>query len=459
MKVLKFLRYFICCSLALVLGSIGENCYASDLAASNVQAADAPGSFEIPGWLSLHIQGTATDQAHPSFHSTIPDAPQSMKSRVQSAETVDATLFMGIRAGNFEFYANPEMDQGFGLSNTFGVAGFPSGEAYKVGQHTPYFQLPRLFGRTTIDRGGERHNMDDAANQVATAHDANNVTLTFGKFSAVDIFDTNAYAHDPRADFFNWAIIDMGAFDYAANAWGYSYGGAVEWNQDWWTLRGGIFDLSRQPNDKYLVRGFDRYQAITEAEERHSIHGMPGKFRILFFLSAAPMGTYADALALAQQTANTPSTALVRRYQMRPGGGVNLEQQMTPDLGTFLRAGMNDGTKETYEFTEINRSVSGGLSLKGSNWDRPDDTIGLAGAVNGISKEARAYLAAGGQGILIGDGQLPSYSAEKIIEAYYKLAIVPSVAMTADYQRAINPAYDAGRGPINFYGLRLHAEY
>ncbi|MGB9154148.1 MAG: carbohydrate porin [Alphaproteobacteria bacterium] len=421
--------------------------------------ADDDAAETTPGWYSLHIQGTSTTQGHPSFHSGIPDGSESMGSPAETATTNDITLFAGVRLGGLEIYADPEMDQGFGLSKTFGVAGYTSGEAYKVGAYDPYFQLPRLFGRTIVGLGGETQTVEDGPNQLAGSHDADNVTLTFGKFSVVDIFDNNSYAHDPRADFMNWSIIDMGAFDYAASSWGYTYGGTAEWNQSWWTLRGGLFDLSRIPNDKYLVRGFGEYQTVFEAEERHQLFDNPGKVKALFFMNSANMGSYEDALTLASQTGTIPNTALVRHWQTRPGGGINIEQQIMPDLGAFLRASMNDGTKEAYEFSEINQSLSGGLSLKGNRWKREDDTVGLGGSVNAISSEARQYLAAGGQGILIGDGQLPSYAGEQIIEAYYKATLMPGIATTADYQRVINPAYDAARGPIDFFAVRLHIEY
>ena len=424
------------------------------------QADEAPAdSSAQDAWYSLHFQGTFTDQGHPSFPSTIPSGANSMKAHGQSDETADMTLFMGMKLAGLEIYADPEMDQGYGLSNTTGVAGFTNGEGAKVGEHDPYFRLPRLFGRYVYGLGGETQNVADGQNQVAGTQDADNVTLTFGKFSVVDIFDNNDYAHDPRADFLNWSIIDMGAFDYAADAWGYTYGGSAEWTQSWWTLRAGLFDMSRLPNDKYLVRGLGQYQTVEEAEERHEIMGQPGKVKALFFLSAADMGSYDDAIALAQQTGGVPNTADVRHWQTRPGGGVNVQQQIMPDIGAFLRASVNDGTKEAYEFTEINRSLSGGLSVKGTRWDRPDDTVGVGGALNAISSEARSYFAAGGQGILIGDGQLPSYAGEHIIEAYYKFALFDWANLTADYQHVVNPAYDAVRGPIDFFAARAHVEF
>ena len=415
-------------------------------------------SADVPTWYSLHIQGTTTTQTHPSFASSIPVGPQSLKSHSQTATTDDATLFAGVRIGDLELYANQEMDQGFGLSNTLGVAGYTSGEAYKIGMRDPYFRMQRMFGRYVINLGGKSQSVEDSPNQMAGSHDANNLTITAGKFSVVDIFDNNSYAHDPRADFLNWSLIDMGAFDYAADSWGYTYGGAAEWTQDRWTLRGGFFDMSRQPNDKYLVRGFGQSQAVVEAEERHTIADHPGKVKVLFFASSANMGAYADAVALASQTSAIPSTAYVRHHQVRLGGGINIEQELISDLGAFLRVSMNDGTKEAFEFTEINQSLSGGLSLKGERWKRPDDVVGLGGAVNAISKEAQNYLTSGGQGILIGDGNL-NYAPEEILETYYSAKIAKPLTATLDYQFINNPAYNQDRGPVHVFGVRAHIEF
>lgn len=412
-----------------------------------------------PDWYSLHIQGTYTSMGHGSFHSQRADGAQSMMSKAQMDETADVTLFAGVRLGEVELYFNPEMDQGFGPSNTVGMAGYVSGEAYKVGQYDPYYRTPRLFGRYVYGLGGETQTVEDGPNQLAGNRDADAITVTIGKFGIPDIFDTNIYAHDPRSDFLNWAVAESGAFDYAAEAWGYSYGGAVEWTQDWWTVRAGFFNMSRWPNSKRLQTNFRNNQSILEAEERHDLMGQPGKIKLLAFVTNAKMGSYADAIAAGVSTGQTPTTASVRRYQLRPGGGINLEQQLTPSLGAFLKASMNDGQYEAYDFTEINQSLTTGVSLKGTDWGREDDTIGLAGLINGISSDAQRYLALGGLGILIGDGSLPRYGSEKIIEAYYKATLRHALAITADYQHVENPAYNATRGPVDFWGLRMHAEY
>ena len=164
------------------------------------------------------------------------------------------------------------------------------------------------------------------------------------------------------------------------------------------------------------------------------------------------------ALALAALTHAAPSTALVRHYRTRPGGVVNVEQALTDDLGFFLRASMNDSSQEAYEFTDVNRSLAMGLSLKGAGWDRKDDTVGLAFETSQIGQDARAYFAAGGLGVMIGDGQLPHYADERQIEAYYKAAVIKDIDITLDYQFIANPAYNADRGPVSVFGIRLHGE-
>src|SRR5262249_464245 len=204
---------------------------------------------------AVHAQTTFVEQYAPPFHAPYA-GPNSLSHNI-GRETWDATLFLGMPfSDGAEMVINSEIDQGFGLSNTTGVAGFPSGEAYKVGASYPYFRVPRAYVRQTLDLGGESQKVDADINQFAATHTANQVIVTVGKFGAPDIFDTNKYAHDPRNDFFNWALVDAGTFDYAADAWGWTYGAAVEWVQDRWTFRGGLFDLSETPNSANLDNRF-----------------------------------------------------------------------------------------------------------------------------------------------------------------------------------------------------------
>src|SRR5712675_306522 len=385
------------------------------LSLSNSSAFGADSSEASQSW-SVHGQVTHLWQYHPGFRSPYRGV-NSLDPGSRGDETFDATVYAGARLWTgLEIWINPEIDQGFGLSNTFGVAGFPSGEAYKFGRSEPYFRLQRLFFRQTISLGGEAEYVEPDVNQLGGMRTGSNLVVTAGQISVTDIFDTNAYAHAPQQDFLNWAVIDSGAFDYAADAWAYSYGIATEWTQAWWTLRAGLFDLSRVPNNTELETDFSQFELVGEAEGRHMFFGRPGK-------------------------------------------ALNLEQDISADLGVFARASINDGSKEAYEFTEINRSLSAGLSLKGSPWRRPQDVFGLAAVTNGLSTAARTYFAAGGLGILIGDGRLARYGSENIIETYYNVNIAEGFALAADYQLITHPAYNRDRGPVSVLGMRVHVQY
>ncbi len=411
-----------------------------------------------PEFWAIHGQATYVEQETDKFHSPYVGANSLTSDR--GAETTDATLYLGLRPwASAELWLAPEIDQGFGLDNTLGMAGFPSAEAYKVGHNQPYLRLPRAFVRETLDLGGESETLEPDQLQLVGTRTADRWVFTVGKFSLPDIFDTNQYAHDARNDFLNWTAIEAATFDYAADSWGYSIGGAAEWYTGAWTLRGGLFDLSNIPNSEHLDPGFHEFQLVGEVEHRHEIAGEAGRVLVTVYDSRGRMGLYSDALALAAATDTVPSTAAVREFRSRLGFSLDLEQAVTADLGLFARLGKAAGNVETYEFTDVDRAVSAGLSLKGTAWQRGDDRIGVAGIVNGISGEFERYLNAGGLGPLIGDGKLPHPGAEQIVEAYYRVGVRPWAHLTLDYQWAKNPAYDTDRGPVSIVAVRLHLQF
>jgi high affinity Mn2+ porin len=197
---------------------------------------------------------------------------------------------------------------------------------------------------------------------------------------------------------------------------------------------------------------------VGEIEHRHELWGQPGKVAVTGFLTRGRMGRFDDAVQLALATGGPADITAVRHYTSRPGISFNLEQQLTRDIGFFARGGIASGAVEPYEFTDVDRTLAAGLSLSGKLWGRTDDTFGLAGIVNGISSAHQAFLNAGGLGILAGDGMLPHYGPEEIIETYYSLPLY-AWRVTFDYQFIVNPAYNRDRGPVSVIGTRLRTQF
>jgi high affinity Mn2+ porin len=447
---LRWRMVFAVLAIALWSGGRAGAAEASDPAA-------APG--DDAAW-SLHFQSTGVWQGYPGFRSPF-QGQNSLPGGGEARETLSATAFLGRKLPwqGGELYFNPEAQQGFGIGRTVGIAGFPNGEGGKAGFDTPKPNVARLFLRQTFGLGGATETIADGANRLAGTLDVSRITVTAGKFAATDVFDDNQYAHDPRTTFLNWSLWEAAAWDYPADQKGYTDGVAVEFNQKSWALRGGWFLQPKIANDRDLETRFWRaFGAVTEFETRHEIAGRPGKLRFLVFANRAHMGNLGQAVALAAETGAPADIAAVRNYRWKAGFAVNLEQAVSDDLGVFSRLSWNDGRSETWAFTDVDRSLSLGASLKGTGWQRPQDTIGLAGAINELSTAHREFFAAGGLGTLIGDGRL-NYAPEGIIETYYNCRVVEPASLTLDYQLVANPAYDQDRGPVHVFAVRLHVEF
>lgn len=429
---------------------LGADLPKSEVLTKGIPALDS-GNFNVHGQATLVSQYAFPFRARYSGQNSLASN--------SGRETLDVDLYLGFRPWHgAEIWINPEIDQGFGLSGTYGVAGFPSAEAYKVGAAYPYARIPRAFLRQTIDLGGDVQKVNAGINQFAGSQTTDRLVITVGKFSVVDVFDSNKYAHDPRGDFLNWTMVNTGAFDYAADAWAFTYGAALEWYTGQWTFRAGIFDGPVVPNSTDLDPTFGQFQMIGEIERRYELWGQPGKIAVTGYLTRARMGNFQNAVNLAALTSTPADISAVRTYTSKSGIAANMEQQIFPDVGLFARAGYTRGTLEAYAFTDADATLSGGASLSGKLWGRPGDTLGLAGILNTISTVHQAYFAAGGYSALIGDGMLPRPGTEKILEVYYSLPI-RSWLLTLDYQYIANPAYNRDRGPVSVVATRLHAQF
>jgi high affinity Mn2+ porin len=402
---------------------------------------------------NIHMQSTVLGQGHPTFPAEY-SGLNSLTTGAAVRETISVDVMGGVRLWRGgEFFGDLLMWQGYGLNDSLGVAGFPNAEAYRVGKTYPDVYLCRAYIRETIGLGGGK---DAAADGLGGSKDIRNLTFTVGHLSAKDIFDANAYSNDGRSQFMNWVLVANGAWDYPADTLGFTNGAAVEFNTRVWSGRVGIFQVSKVANgirmDWNLAHA---WSAVAEIERRYSPRGHPGALRLLAYDTRAHMGSYQD-------TVNHPSLgeniALDAAYRYKYGFGINLEQEIRKNLGVFARLGWNDGKNQTYEFTDVDRTATAGLSLKGARWRRPEDTVGIALVVNGISAVHRQYLAAGGLGITAGDGAL-DYRAERIVEAYYNWKIAKHFELTPDYQLAQDPAYNHVRGPVDIFALRFHTEF
>lgn len=408
---------------------------------------------------NAHFQGTYIWQKKPAFTAAYTGV-NSLRPEAEKSYSLSATAAFGWRpwAGG-ELYLDPEVAQGVPLSDLTGLGGMSNGEQEKSGGPNPVFYRARLFLRQSWGLGGEREAVASDANQLAGMVDKRRVVVTLGNLALVDLFDNSAFAHDGRTQFMNWALLAHGAYDFAADARGYTSGAAVEYFYDDWAARAGRFMLPVESNGLALdTRLFKHFGDQVELEHAHALGGQAGKLRLLAFRNRAVMGGFRDALADAAANGGAPDVARVRRERAKLGFGVNLEQNLTADAGVFARAGWSDGASETYSFAEIDRSLSAGAVVKGRAWGRAEDAVGVALAANGLSRAHRDYLAAGGHGAFIGDGAL-RYRPEAIVEVYYNLDLTRRAAMSLDCQRIANPAYNRDRGPVTVASIRLHAQY
>jgi high affinity Mn2+ porin len=409
-------------------------------------------------WYSLHFQLTAATQAHPAFAAAY-SGKNSMSPRAEDATAFVGSVYADLRLWKgAEVLFTPEMSGGKGLSSTLGVAAFPSGIVYRVGDPAPAIYLARLALRQTFNLGGGRTTVDAGPNQLAGKHDRDTLTFTVGRFGVTDVFDSNKYAHDPQTQFFNWALFAAGAWDYPADTRGYTYGVTSDLSVAWWSLRAGIALEPRYANLEVLDWRVDRSKGLmVEGEVRYAPGGHRGSARVLFFLNENRAGSYAEVLAdPARYGDNVAATRTDGRKKY--GVELNMDQDITSTLGAFTRLSWNDGATESWAFTEIDRCFSIGLVQGGRPWHRPDDQVGAAVVVSGLSSLHERYLAGGGYGFIIGDGRL-NYGPEVETDIYYRAVFADHFGLSVIYQPIVNPGYNRDRGPVNVFSGRLQASF
>jgi hypothetical protein len=405
-----------------------------------------------------HAQATYLRQWKPAFGS--PYAGANSLSRARAASySFTSTLYLAARVGDgWEAYFNPEFTQGIPFSQLRGVGGFTNGELARTSGPTLIAYTARAFLRKTWNLGGDWEEKASEANQVATRYAAERIVLTAGTMSVLDIFDAVDYSRDARTQFMNWSSLTYGAWDFAADARGYTRGAALEYISPAWSLRGGRFAMPVESNGLRLDgRIAQRHGDMAEFELPFKGLARGGVLRFLAFRNRSEMGAFRDALALGVATGSTPDLTQVRRMQTKNGIGAGAQIEVTENVGAYVRAAINDGKTETFAFTEIDRSLAFGALARGGAWGRAQDSAGVAMYLNGLRAPHRDYLAAGGLGFFLGDGRL-NYGGERILETFYSFGVAKGAWASLGYQHVANPGYNRDRGPANFLGMRLHAE-
>jgi high affinity Mn2+ porin len=429
------------------------------LCSCEVHGQQPSSAMEDRVWLSG--QGNFITQGHQTF--TAPySGPNSLSPEVQAATSRVLTLYTGLRVTNtLDVLLDIETAGGGGIGNALGIAGFPNLDVVRnpTLSQAPY--VARAMLHETIPLSSDTVEVERGPLQLAGAVPARRIDLRFGKMSTVDWFDVNAIGSDSHLQFMNWAIDNDGAYDYAADTRGYTYGLVLEYGDRNWSMRFGEMLMPTVANGIHLDPDIARARGENYELEVHG-HFLPGHVTIvrpMAFVNHADMGSYRDAIN-AYRSGQDPTpdiTAHRRQGRLKYGVGLNVEQELSSILRGFVRFGWNDGRNESFAYTEIDQSASGGLDLRGNHWRRKDDKLGMAFVSSALSADHREYLQLGGSGFLLGDGHL-SYGRENIAETYYTARLWGDLQASVDLQSVWNPGYNRARGPVLVAAVRLHVE-
>ncbi len=414
--------------------------------------------------LSIHGQSTVIPQYHFNFNSPY-SGLNSFEASEPTETSISATIYIAYKPFKHTYIVfNPEAAGGKGLSKTQGIAGFPNGEVYRVGNPklTPF--IARLYVEQRFPLTKTTTQIDDDFNQIVETTSKDYVSIIAGKFSLTDFFDDTQISNDPRTQFFNWSLFGNGAWDYPANTRGYTMGFIAQLFYKGFTVKYANTAVPTEANGPNLV--YNRRNAaghvIEFGVERFGILKKPTathyhSLRIGLFSNKANMGDYAASIATALQTQSTPDITDSRQVGRKKSGYYISLDNHFGKIHHFIKHSYNDGDHESWAFTEIDKSVATGFKFDGSIWNRKNDALGVAYVRNDLSSVHKQYLQYGGYGFIIGDGKL-NYGTEAILEIYYSINIYKKIFLSPDYQFVNNPGYNKDRGPVHLIAARLHIE-
>lgn len=442
-------------ALLFMLLLAAHSASAQSTSSSDSQPSGSPGFFSRL-WLSGQVNLVA--QGHGRFRSPY-EGSNSFRSAASTKVSRVLTLYTGLRvSNNTDIIFNLEQTSGANLSGALGLAGFPNLDTVAVPSTKPY--VARALLHHSFSLGGKSVDVNRGPLQLAPRLPEKRLEVYAGKFSMPDFFDVNAVGGDSHFQFLNWSMNNNAAYGYPAETRGYTYGLVLEFHQPRWTARfAEALQAKADGPDEIDTRIARSHSEHFELELRASLLSKRvGVVRLLSFRNHGPLALYRDAIGEFQSNSVlVPDTTRQRRPNRKYGFGLNLEQELTPDLRAYVRFGWAEGRAESLANTDANQALSGGFDHSGMRWRRPDDRFGCAGALTGISRDHRNYLALGGKGAVLGDGRL-NYGWEKTMELYYTTKLRPGIYFSVDLQRISNPGYNRDRGPLFVTSLRLHLE-
>jgi high affinity Mn2+ porin len=417
-------------------------------------------------WGRLWLSGQANfiSQYHPSFRSPY-QGQNSLSPEAQDATSRVLTLFTGWRVSSTTaFLCDVQETAGHGLGEALGVAGFFNLDVVRNPQlsHAPY--IARLMWHQVIPLSSRKIAVDRNPLSLFRELPESRLEFRLGKFSIGDFFDLNTYGTDTNFQFMNWTVDNNGAYDYAADTRGFTYGAILEYHHRNYVLRFAEGLMPKVANGIQLDADLSRARAENFEFELRG-HVLPkkqvGVVRLLSFVNHANMGNYRQTVNSWRANPVTPRpeiTAHPLTTTVKYGFGVNFEQPLTGWFGIFGRWGWNEGQHESYAYTEVDQTWQIGVGGSGDRWGRKFDRLGLSFVSNGISRDHALYLAYGGNGFLLGDGKL-NYGRENILEGFYTVHLWRGIFPAVGLQYVVNPGYNKDRGPVLVPSLRLHLEF
>ena len=401
-------------------------------------------------------------QTHPPFPAAY-SGVHSLSPNYEKATSRVMTLYTGVRLNDStELLVDIEEAGGAALSSGFGLAGNTDLDIVR----NPLLSKEPYLGRGMVHKvfALSKDKVENQRSWLSLFDELprRRLEIRFGKFSMPDFFDVNSVGADTHLQFINWTTDNNGAYDYAADTRGYTVGAAADFEDRNWGFRFAEALMPKVANGIDLV--WKPWQAHAENFEYELRHGLipkkSGVVRLLAYTNYANMGIYRDAVANFEAGLTpTPEITdhpwhITRKY----GFGINLEQNLLPNLTAFARFGWDNGKTESFAYTEVDQTFAEGLGANGAWWHRKQDRAGIAFVSNAICKDHQSYLADGGLGFLLGDGDL-NYGRENIVESYYTVHVWRGIYLAPGLQHIVDPGYNRDRGPVLVPSFRAHVEF